>query len=139
LPLIALAVDALAVHGLTGAAPGMTAVLATVTDTGPAIGSAGNVAIGRGIGPVPLVAVPNPPPEIPPGLDGVTRTAMAWGKGVIVALAALFTLLCAAMLVTGGRRQRSATAFQGLEGLGWIFAGLGLAGIGPLIVLAFPW
>jgi hypothetical protein len=81
-------------------------------------------------------AVPNPPPTAPPGLAEFVSQVLGYGKWIIVSLAVLCVLLCAAMIIAG-RRQRSATAYSGLEGIAWIIAGVGVAGFGPLILLAF--
>jgi hypothetical protein len=81
-------------------------------------------------------AVPNPPPTAPPGLADFVSQILGYGKWIIVSLAVLCVLLCAAMIIAG-RRQRSATAYSGLEGIAWIIAGVGVAGFGPLILLAF--
>lgn len=88
------------------------------------------------VGPLVLAEVPNPPPLAPPGLGEFVTQVLGYSKWIIVALAVVCVMVCAAMIIAG-RRQRSATAYSGLEGVAWIIAGVGLAGFGPLILLAF--
>lgn len=88
------------------------------------------------IGTALLAAVPNPPPAAPPGLGDFVNQVLGYSKWIILALAVLCIMVCAAMIIAG-RRQRSATAYSGLEGLAWIIGGIGVAGFGPLILLAF--
>lgn len=84
----------------------------------------------------PSVAVPNPPPAVPPGLDSLATLLLGWMKwGVVIAgVAGLF--ICALMIVIG-RRNRSATAYEGLVGSAWVLGGLGLASVAALLVGAF--
>lgn len=80
--------------------------------------------------------VPNPPPAAPPGLGAFVTQVLGYSKWIILALAVLCIMVCAAMIIAG-RRQRSATAYSGLEGIAWIIGGIGVAGFGPLVLLAF--
>jgi hypothetical protein len=80
--------------------------------------------------------LPAPPPETPPALVEFVDLWFELGQWIIGAAAALCVLICAVMLIVG-RKQRSATAYQGLEGIAWIIGGVGLAGFGPVLVLAF--
>ena len=68
-------------------------------------------------------AVPNPPPQEPPGLDGVTNTFLGWMKwgGLIAGVVGL--MVCGIMMMIG-RRNRSATAVDGATGIPWVVAGL---------------
>jgi cytosine/uracil/thiamine/allantoin permease len=45
-------------------------------------------------------------------------------------------LICAIMLIIG-RRNRSATAYEGLVGSAWVLGGLALASVAALLVGAF--
>jgi cytosine/uracil/thiamine/allantoin permease len=45
-------------------------------------------------------------------------------------------LICAVMLIIG-RRNRSATAYEGLVGSAWILGGLALASVAAVVVGAF--
>ena len=80
--------------------------------------------------------LPAPPPEAPPELVEFVDLWFELGQWFIGVLAALCVLVCAVLLIVG-RKQRSATAYQGLEGIAWIIGGVGLAAFGPVLVLAF--
>jgi hypothetical protein len=83
-----------------------------------------------------LLPALNPPPEPPPGLDGLADQILGWMKWIVIAsgLAGLF--LCSIMLIIG-RRNRSALAYEGLLGSAWVIAGLGLSSVAALLVGAF--
>ncbi len=83
-----------------------------------------------------LLAALDPPPAAPPGLGGLATLVLGWMKwGVIVAGVVGF-LVCALMVIIG-RRNRSATAYEGMIGSAWILGGLALASVGAVIVGAF--
>jgi hypothetical protein len=79
---------------------------------------------------------PNPPPAVPPGLGAFTDQIIGWMKWGVIAAGVLGILACAAMIILG-RRNRHATAYEGLLGSAWILAGLSLASAAAVIVGAF--
>jgi hypothetical protein len=79
---------------------------------------------------------PNPPPVAPPGLAGIIDQLLGWMKWGVFAAGVAGILVCAFMLIIG-RRNRSATAYEGLVGSVWVLAGLGMASVAALIVGAF--
>ena len=85
---------------------------------------------------VPLAAPPDPPPTPPPGLDELASQLLGWLKWGVLFAGLIGILVCALMLIIG-RRNRSATAYEGLVGSAWVLGGLGLASIAALIVGAF--
>lgn len=80
--------------------------------------------------------LPAPPPEVPGELVDFVNQWFAVGQWIIGGAAALCVLACAVLLIVG-RKQRSAAAYSGLEGIAWIIGGVGVAGFGPALVLAF--
>ncbi|WP_219414174.1 hypothetical protein [Pseudonocardia nigra] len=84
----------------------------------------------------PHAAPPNPAPSPPPGLDGLADQLLGWMKWGVIFAGLVGLLICAIMLILG-RRNRSATAYEGLVGSAWILGGLGLASVAALIVGAF--
>lgn len=85
---------------------------------------------------LPAATPPNPPPTAPPGLDALAAQLLGWLKWGVIFAGLIGILVCAIMLIVG-RRNRSATAYEGLVGSAWILGGLGLASIAALIVGAF--
>ena len=83
-----------------------------------------------------LAQPPNPPPAPPPGLTEITNRLVSWMKWGVVAVGVIGLLVCA-MMIIAGRRNRSATAYEGLVGAAWVLAGLGLASVAALLVGAF--
>ena len=83
-----------------------------------------------------LAQPPDPPPAPPPGLTPITNLLLSWMKWGVVVVGVIGLLTCAMMIIIG-RRNRSATAYEGLVGSAWVLAGLGLASIATLIVGAF--
>ncbi len=79
---------------------------------------------------------PDPPPAPPPGLTEITNRLVSWMKWGVVVVGVVGLLTCAMMIIIG-RRNRSATAYEGLVGAAWVLAGLGLASVAALIVGAF--
>ena len=79
---------------------------------------------------------PDPPPAPPPGLTPITNLLLSWMKWGVVVVGVVGLLTCAMMIIIG-RRNRSATAYEGLVGSAWVLAGLGLASVATLIVGAF--
>ena len=71
------------------------------------------------------------------GADSRSLTAsLSWMKWGVVVVGVVGLLTCAMMIIIG-RRNRSATAYEGLVGSAWVLAGLGLASVATLIVGAF--
>jgi hypothetical protein len=83
-----------------------------------------------------LAQPPDPPPAPPPGLTPITDLLLSWMKWGVVVVGVIGLLTCA-MMIIAGRRNRSATAYEGLVGAAWVLAGLGLASVAALIVGAF--
>lgn len=79
---------------------------------------------------------PNPAPTRPPGLDGMADMILGWLKWGVLAAGVAGLLICAVMIIVG-RRNRSATAYEGLIGSAWILGGLALASVAAVIVGAF--
>ena len=79
---------------------------------------------------------PDPSPAPPPGLTPITNLLLSWMKWGVVVVGVVGLLTCAMMIIIG-RRNRSATAYEGLVGSAWVLAGLGLASVATLIVGAF--
>lgn len=79
---------------------------------------------------------PNPPPAPPPGLAALADQILGWLKWGVLFAGVLGILVCAVMLIIG-RRNRSATAYEGLVGSAWILGGLALASVAAVIVGAF--
>ncbi|MCH6165214.1 hypothetical protein [Pseudonocardia alaniniphila] len=80
--------------------------------------------------------VPNPPPTAPPGLDELAGELLGWLKWGVIVAGILGIFICALMLIIG-RRNRSATAYEGLVGSAWVIGGLALASVAALLVGAF--
>lgn len=83
-----------------------------------------------------LAQVPNPNPKAPPGLDALAQQLLGWLKWGVLVTGILGILVCALMLIIG-RRNRSATAYEGLVGSAWVIGGLALASVAALLVGAF--
>lgn len=81
-------------------------------------------------------AVPDPDPKAPPGLDKLAADLLGWMKWGVGVAGVLGLLLCALMLIIG-RRNRSATAYEGLVSSGWVLGGLALASVAAMIVGVF--
>lgn len=82
------------------------------------------------------VAPPNPDPSVPPGLGEFADQILGWLKWGVLFSGVLGILVCAVMIIIG-RRNRSATAYEGLVGSAWILGGLALASVAAVIVGAF--
>ncbi len=83
-----------------------------------------------------LLAVPDPDPVAPPGFEDLVGRLLSWMKWGVLAAGILGILICALMLIIG-RRNRSATAYEGLVGSAWVLGGLALASVAALLVGAF--
>ncbi|MCX6464293.1 MAG: hypothetical protein NTW05_11990 [Pseudonocardiales bacterium] len=84
---------------------------------------------------VPM-AVPDPGPVAPPGFAELAGNLLGWVKWGVLVAGVLGILICALMLIIG-RRNRSATAYEGLVGSAWVIGGLALASVAALLVGAF--
>jgi hypothetical protein len=78
----------------------------------------------------------DPAPTPPPGLGEIVGELLSWFKWGVLACGVLGILICAIMLIIG-RRNRSATAYEGLVGSAWVLGGLALASVAALLVGAF--
>ena len=83
-----------------------------------------------------LRTVPNPGPTAPPGFAALAGELLGWLKWGVLVSGVLGILICALMLIIG-RRNRSATAYEGLVGSAWVIGGLALASVAALLVGAF--
>lgn len=81
-------------------------------------------------------AVPDPGPVAPPGFADLAADLLGWLKWGVLVAGVLGILICALMLIIG-RRNRSATAYEGLIGSAWVLGGLALASVAALLVGAF--
>ncbi len=84
----------------------------------------------------PRQPVPNPGPTVPPGLGELADQLLGWLKWGVLVSGVLGILVCALMLIIG-RRNRSATAYEGLVGSAWVLGGLAMASVAALLVGAF--
>ena len=84
----------------------------------------------------PRQQVPNPGPTAPPGLGELADQLLGWLKWGVLVTGVLGILVCALMLIIG-RRNRSATAYEGLVGSAWVIGGLAMASVAALLVGAF--
>lgn len=82
------------------------------------------------------VAPPDPEATVPPGLEEFADQILGWLKWGVLFSGVLGILICAVMIIVG-RRNRSATAYEGLVGSAWILGGLALASVAAVIVGAF--
>lgn len=82
------------------------------------------------------VVPPNPDAAVPPGLGDFANQILGWLKWGVLFSGVLGLLVCAVMIIIG-RRNRSATAYEGLVGSAWILGGLALASVAAVIVGAF--
>ena len=80
--------------------------------------------------------IPDPAPAPPPGLGEIVGELLSWFKWGVLVCGMLGILICAMMLIIG-RRNRSATAYEGLVGSAWVIGGLALASVAALLVGAF--
>ena len=83
-----------------------------------------------------LRLIPDPDPVAPPGFAELAGTLLGWMKWGVFVAGVLGILICALMLIIG-RRNRSATAYEGLVGSAWVIGGLGLASVAAVMVGAF--
>ncbi len=83
-----------------------------------------------------LAVVPDPEPAAPPGFADLAGNLLGWMKWGVLAAGVLGLLICALMLIIG-RRNRSATAYEGLIGSAWVVGGLALASVAAVMVGAF--
>jgi hypothetical protein len=85
---------------------------------------------------VVLAQPPNPGPAVPPGLGAFADQIIGWLKWGVLVAGVVGILVCAVMIILG-RRNRSATAYEGLVGSAWILGGLALASVAAVVVGAF--
>lgn len=85
---------------------------------------------------LPAVAVPDPGPTAPPGFEELAGDLLGWLKWGVLVAGVLGILICALMLIIG-RRNRSATAYEGLIGSAWVIGGPALTSVAALRVGAF--
>jgi len=80
--------------------------------------------------------VPNPPAQAPDGLKKTVDMVVGWIKwgGLVAGVCGL--MFCGIQMAIG-RRQRHALSAEGAAGVPWVFAGLSLIAIAPMLVSAF--
>src|SRR5690606_10135147 len=76
---------------------------------------------------------PNPPPTEIPGLGSVSNMFIGWLKWVLI-VGGVTGLLIVAIMMTVGRRGRSALAAEYAGGIPWVLGGLALGSIAATIV-----
>lgn len=70
-----------------------------------------------------LIAVPNPGPIAPPGMEGPASQFIGWMKWVGIVAGLVGFGMCAIMMILG-RRNRSNMAVDGATGIPWVLGGL---------------
>lgn len=80
-----------------------------------------------------VAAPPNPAPAPPPGLEGVGNMFLGWMKWILIICGVGGLLVCGIMM-TVGRRNRSAFAADGAAGIPWVLAGLTCGAIAAVVV-----
>ncbi len=80
-----------------------------------------------------FLAAPTPPPAAPPGLSTLGDTFIGWMKWVLI-LCGVGGLLACGIMMTVGRRNRSAFAADGAAGIPWVLGGLTLGAVAAVIV-----
>ncbi|GGM24045.1 hypothetical protein ACFFX1_10215 [Dactylosporangium sucinum] len=80
-----------------------------------------------------LAAPPTPAPAAPPGLDTVGNMFIGWLKWILV-VCGVGGLLACGIMMTVGRRNRSAFAADGAAGIPWVLGGLTLGAVAAVIV-----
>jgi len=83
-----------------------------------------------------IAQVPDPGPTAPPGLEELAGLMLGWLKWGVLVCGIVGILICAMMVIVG-RRNRSATAYEGLIGSAWVIGGLALASVAAMLVGAF--
>jgi hypothetical protein len=71
----------------------------------------------------PPVLPPTPPPIAPPGLGELGNTIIGWLKWILV-ISGVAGLMWCGIMMTIGRRNRSAMAADGASGIPWVLGGL---------------
>jgi len=66
---------------------------------------------------------PTPAPIAPPGLEDLGNTVIGWMKWILVICGVAGLMWCGIMM-TIGRRNRSAMAADGASGIPWVLGGL---------------
>jgi hypothetical protein len=70
-----------------------------------------------------LLAPPTPGPIAPPGLADLGNTVIGWLKWILV-ISGVGGLIWCGIMMTVGRRNRSAMAADGASGIPWVLGGL---------------
>jgi hypothetical protein len=80
--------------------------------------------------------VPTPAPIAPPGLENLGNTFIGWLKWILVISGVAGLMICGLMM-TIGRRNRSAMAADGAVGIPWVLAGLTVGVVAAAVVAIF--
>jgi hypothetical protein len=77
--------------------------------------------------------IPTPEPSAPPGLEELGNTVISWLKWIL-AICGVAGLMFCGIMMTIGRRNRSAMAADGAAGIPWVLGGLSCALVAAPIV-----
>lgn len=80
--------------------------------------------------------IPDGPPMMIPGLEGLAAKVVRWAKGLVLTAGVVGLLICSGQIILG-RRNRGAMAVDGITGAVWVLGGLSLAGIAVGLVSTF--
>lgn len=92
----------------------------------------GMVLAGPSPGPA-ISEVPNPGPVAPKGMEAVGNMFLGWLKWILI-ICGVGGLFACGIMMTVGRRNRSALAADGAAGIPWVLAGLTLGAVGAGVV-----
>ncbi|GAA4968793.1 hypothetical protein [Kineococcus glutinatus] len=81
----------------------------------------------------PTVQIPNPAAALPPGAAEEVALLLSWLKGIGIVGGAAGLVICGIMM-TVGRRNRSAMAADGAAGIPWVLGGISLVSFGAGVV-----
>jgi hypothetical protein len=77
--------------------------------------------------------VPTPEPIAPPGLEELGNTVIGWLKWIL-AICGVGGLMFCGIMMTIGRRNRSAMAADGATGIPWVLGGLTVGVVAAAVV-----
>ncbi|KOX13691.1 hypothetical protein [Nocardiopsis sp. NRRL B-16309] len=82
------------------------------------------------------LAVPNPAPAVPEGLQGPVNQVISYAKWIVMSLGMLGILYCAGQMIMG-RRNRHQMSADGAMGIPWVIGGISLLAIGAPLINSF--
>ena len=80
--------------------------------------------------------IPTPTPIAPPGLENLGNTFIGWLKWILV-ISGVAALMICGLMMTIGRRNRSAMAADGAVGIPWVLGGLTVGVVAAAVVAIF--